>query len=403
MTATNLTLVVAAVLLVGVLFQPALLRSAAWRATVTPLASIIGSGFLVCGPILADAAGRMAWLAMGGLCGVGYLFGAAIRHNIAHVEPELEGQAPAMVAWLERLSGLALSLAYFISVTYYLNLFAAFGLRLFDVIDPFWIRVVASAAIGAVGIAGVLGGLRAIERLEVGAVGLKLSLIGGLIAALVVASAIAATHGTFAWHPTEHVRGLREIGVLLGLVILVQGFETSRYLSDGYDAATRIATMRRAQWISTAIYIVFVLLVTPYFRNGLPAEGGETLIVDMLRPIGSAVAPMIIVAALASQLSAACADMNGAGGLLEESSGRRISVNSGNLATALVALAITWSASIYQIIAFASQAFVVYYALQSLQAAHSARRMGQTGRTLLFLAGTVLAVLVVMFAIPARA
>ncbi|RYD87139.1 MAG: hypothetical protein EOP61_36155, partial [Sphingomonadales bacterium] len=28
-------------------------RSESWRATVTPLASIIGSGFLICGPILA--------------------------------------------------------------------------------------------------------------------------------------------------------------------------------------------------------------------------------------------------------------------------------------------------------------------------------------------------------------
>ena len=28
-------------------------RSDSWRATVTPLASIIGSGFLICGPLLA--------------------------------------------------------------------------------------------------------------------------------------------------------------------------------------------------------------------------------------------------------------------------------------------------------------------------------------------------------------
>jgi hypothetical protein len=403
MSATNIILVLCAALLLPVLFHPALLRSPLWRATVTPLASIIGSGFLVCGPILADAAGRMAWLAMLGLCAVAYLFGAAIRHNIEHVEPELGRHPAGTVAWLERASNLALSLAYFVSVTYYLNLFAAFGLRLFDVIDPFRIRLASSAAIGVVGAAGALGGLRAVERLEVGAVGLKLSLIGGLIAALAAATAIALVHGTFAWHPTGHVRGMREVGILLGLVILVQGFETSRYLGDGYDAATRIATMRRAQWLSTAIYVVFVLLVTPYFMDGLPAEGGETLIVDMLRPIGSAVAPMIVVAALASQLSAACADMNGAGGLLEESSGRRVSVKAGNLTTAVVALAITWSANIYQIIAYASQAFVAYYALQSLQAAHSAWRMRRPGRVALFVGATLLALIVVVFAIPAQA
>lgn len=47
-----------------VLLQPRLMHAPAWRATITPLASIIGSGFLVAGPILAHAAGNLAWLAM---------------------------------------------------------------------------------------------------------------------------------------------------------------------------------------------------------------------------------------------------------------------------------------------------------------------------------------------------
>jgi hypothetical protein len=45
-----------ALVLLGVTFSKRILNSRRWRATVTPLASIIGSGFLVAGPILAHAA-----------------------------------------------------------------------------------------------------------------------------------------------------------------------------------------------------------------------------------------------------------------------------------------------------------------------------------------------------------
>lgn len=89
-----------------------------------------------------------------GLCAVAYLFGAAIRHNIVHVEPELHCDPPKLVGALERMSELALSFAYFVSVAYYLNLFAAFGLRFGSIVDPFWIRVAATAVIAGVGVVG---------------------------------------------------------------------------------------------------------------------------------------------------------------------------------------------------------------------------------------------------------
>lgn len=400
MTATNLVLIVASVLFAGLLFRPKLLKDPLWHATVTPLASIIGSGFLVAGPILAHAAGTMAWLAMLGLCAVAYLFGSAIRHNIVHVESQIH-HLPPLVSWLERVSDLVLSFAYFVSVAYYLNLFAAFGLRIGNIVDPFWIRVAATGVIASIGTLGALGGLKALERIEVGAVGLKLAVIGGLFAALLVASAIAFADGTFVWRAPEHAHGTKEIGIILGLVILVQGFETSRYLGDAYSAETRVQTMRWAQWISTGIYVVFMLLITSYFTNGLPDRGGETAIIDMLMPIGAALAPMIIFAALASQISAAVADLNGAGGLLSESSGKRVRVNAANMATALVAIVITWSSNIYEIITYASKMFVAYYALQSLQAALSAWRQRRFGRASLFLVGVIIALIVIIFAVPA--
>lgn len=396
----NSILVIGSLLFALFFFNPKLLRSKLWRATVTPLASIIGSGFLVAGPILAHTAGNFAWLAILGLCALSYLFGAAVRHNILCVEPMLTGKASPTVEGLEKLSNIALAFAYFISVAYYLNLFAAFGLRLDDIVDPFWVRILSTIVIASVGTVGALGGLAALEHLEVGAVGLKLSLIGGVSAALLVAGFIAFADGSFGWTVPDHPHGMREFRSLLGLVILVQGFETSRYLGDTYDAKSRVKTMRWAQWISTGIYLGFILLITPYFMNALPAQGGESAIIDMLMPIGVAFAPFIIVVALASQLSAAVADMNGGGGLLHETSRGRLGINAANVLVAFAAIAIIWVANIYEIITYASKAFVFYYALQSLQAVLSAVRQGSYGSALLFSFGIAAALVVILFAIP---
>jgi hypothetical protein len=164
----------------------------------------------------------------------------------------------------------------------------------------------------------------------------------------------------------------------------------------------RIRSMRAAQFLSSAIYIAFILLITPFFTAQLPVEGGETAIIDMLLPLGIVVAPLLIFAALASQLSAAVADMNGAGGLLADATGHRMRVRASYLATAGVALAITWSANIYEIIVYASKAFVIYYALQCVLATLICLRHGDgrsPGRAALFSGGLILCLFVLVFGI----
>ena len=88
--------VIVAILLVvaaTLVFHPRLQASRSWKATLTPLASIMGSGFLVCAPLLAENVGYDAVFAMAGLLAVAYAVGGAIRYNIAHAEPLLEGPA----------------------------------------------------------------------------------------------------------------------------------------------------------------------------------------------------------------------------------------------------------------------------------------------------------------------
>ena len=114
----------------------------------------------------------------------------------------------------------------------------------------------------------------------------------------------------------------------------------------------------------------FIALMTPYFQNLVPgAKIEETAIIDILAPLGWAVAPLVTLTALASQLSAAVADMNGAGGLVRSASSNRVSVKWGYAGTATVAIAITLAANLFEIIVYASKAFVLYYGLQSATAA----------------------------------
>ncbi|RAP57218.1 hypothetical protein [Oleiagrimonas sp. MCCC 1A03011] len=391
-----LTVVVAAVAL-GVLLWPTVRRRPAWRATVTPLASIIGSGFLVVGPVLAGVAGSWATAAMIGLCVLAWLFGSAIRFNIVHAEPLRDSETRPHLQALDRLSEVMLAFAYFISVAYYLNLLGAYLLKGFGVVDPTWERVATSVIVLALGVLGYWRGFKAIERVEVFAVSFKLAVIGGLLVALALVLALGDVHGHAP--AAEDGTGWHVARVLLGTVILVQGFETSRFLGRHYDATTRVRSMRWAQLLSTGIYVAFIALVLPHVPQRALGLGAETQIVDIVGGVAAVLGPLLVLAAVASQLSAAVADMGGAGGLLHEVTSQRVSPRMAYLGITVAALILTWSVDIFGLIAFASRAFAVYYTMQCLLAFVLAE--GRPLRRVLFALGAVLAFAVVVFGIPA--
>ncbi|MDJ0931368.1 hypothetical protein [Breoghania sp.] len=150
----------------AVLALPRLIGNQRWRAIATPLASIIGSGFLVTVPILRSLSGAWAILPMAGLLVLAYLIGGAIRHNIRHVEPLLEEPGrPLGIASLERLSHFVLAFAYFVSITYYLILFASFALKPFAVTDPLVVKIFVTVCLVPIGVVGFMRGFKAVERL----------------------------------------------------------------------------------------------------------------------------------------------------------------------------------------------------------------------------------------------
>lgn len=407
-TLIEIAVVVAGLAAAALLAWPRLRNRPLWRATITPLASIIGSGFLILGPILVDGFGSWGVVAMAVLCLAGYAFGAAIRYNIARIASDRAGgdgdsegsgapSDPGSVAALERASSWALAFAYIISVAYYLNLFGAFSARIFPASNETLGRVLTTAAYVLIVSAGLSRGFALLERMEQLTVSVKLAIIAALIAALAVQGGIEADRGTIQ-HSVPTMGGMGALLMMFGLIVTVQGFETSRYLGAHYDAATRIRSMKLSQWIASAIYVAYVALLSLSFEPGSFVLT-ETAIIDLMARISVLLGPLLILAALSAQFSAAVADTNGSGGLVGELTGGRLGARQTYLVLAAIGLALTWLADIFAIVSFASRAFALYYALQSAIACLRARRDPATGpaRTALFAGLALLGLVAALF------
>lgn len=386
----SLLILTASLIATVLLLQPRLASAPFWRAAMTPLASIIGSGFLVLGPILTQSWGAFAPLMMAALCAGAWAFGAAIRSNIAQRRQQ---PRPMIEQRLESLASWTLAFAYVISVAYYLNLFGAFGVSLTRFDDPAHARALTTVMFLLILAVGLWRGFGALERLEQITVGIKLAVIAGLIVGLAGYFMTQARAGALVAPPAQ-VTLWQSITLGFGLIVTVQGFETSRYLSDAYDAATRIRSMQWAQMISTVIYMTYITLLAFAFA---PSAGAlnETAIIAMMAVVAPILPAMLVAAALSAQFSAAIADTSGAGGLIAELTRRRISSRMAYAALVAAGIALTYSANVFQIIAYASRAFAAYYAIQAaIAASHRdqspAQRIGFAGLALLGLAIAVL-------------
>jgi hypothetical protein len=394
--------VLTCLVLLAYLMHPRRMRSDVWRATSTPLASIIGSGFLVALPILSDLVGSWAVLAIIGLLALAYLIGSAIRDNIANIEPLLsKGGAPPHAVSIERLSSFVLTFAYFVSVAYYLVLFASFLLKFLGTSDALLAKEIVTVLLAIIGGVGFWRGFRAVESMEVFAVSIKLAIIAGLFASVAAYGAQGFLNSTHRFALVAGHFEFANLPALLGLLIVVQGFETSRYLGETYSAELRVRTMKLAQLWSAAIYVTFFLLMTPLL--GLAnSKDGVTAIVDMLGPVSIVLPLLVTIGALASQSSAAIADALGAGGLLHDISGGRVPVHHTYPLLALVAAMVTWETNVFSLVSLASRCFALYYALQCLQATLSTARRGDTLRGAGFALAMVLAAAVFVFGAPAE-
>lgn len=383
----NIAILAVTALTALALARPKLHANKRWSAMITPLASIIGSGFLVLGPILDHRFGAYAPLAMAALCAVGWLFGAAIRANI------LTETAPdtRLTQSIERASELTLAFAYVISVAYYLNLFGAFAVSLTPWDGNFSAKLVTTAALLLVAFAGQTGGFKALERMEYFTVSLKLAIIAGLIFGLAQYFGKQALTGALIVTPPS-LTGWDAARLMFGLIVTVQGFETARYLGATYKAETRVAAMKQAQWVSSAIYMIYIGLLAWLFAPD-PSALTETAIIDMMQVVAPILPLLLVAAALSAQFSAAVADTGGAGGLISELSGGKIKPRPAYILLVALGVGLTWAADLFAIIAYASRAFAAYYALQSALAAVRETGAKRIGFAALAALGAMMAVL----------
>ncbi len=325
----------------------------------------MGSGFLISAPLLAGTVGYLAFFCMAALLLLAYGVGHIIRFNIRHFEPiENNGHGAAQdIAFLSRV---VLAGAYFISVAYYLQLLAAFLLSLINKPDPTIANLITTTLLLSIGGIGMWRGLGKLEKLESYAVSLNLGMITALLVALAIYNLKLLSGGAWQIPAIPTAINLHDTRVLLGLLIVVQGFETSRYLGDEHGPELRIRTMRAAQLISSAIYLVFIALMTVLFHSGLNAD--VTAIINLTRPVASVLPVLLAIAAIGSQFSAAVADNLGAGGLIEDVTHHKLPVRYAYLIILIITVTLTWETDVNSIIAYASRAFALFYFLQSLVA-----------------------------------
>lgn len=369
----------AALLVAGGLSFGRFARSESWAATVTPLASIIGSGFLISGPLLAREFGGAAIWAMAALLALAYAVGEAIRWNIIHVENYLLGKPfNDKVVWAARITQLVLAGAYAVSVAYYLKLLAEFVMQPLAVPNA-WHGLISNIGVTVIIIVLMIlafgGGLRRVEHVAHGTVSIKIGIIAGLLAGL--GCWWLMNLGTTASVPPARV-SWQSVPMLLGLLITVQGFETSRYLGHAYSQAVRVSTMRHAQWIATAIYLAFLALLTPFLAVAAEAQGVAGIL-DIMRMVAVPLGAFVLIGAVSSQLSAAVADSIGSGGLMNEVSRRRLSVPTAFAIASVLAVAVVWLTDPFEVVAVSSRAFALFYAMQCGLALLVSWRTGQGG------------------------
>ena len=368
------------------------------RATSTPLASIFGSGFLIIVPILAGVVGELSVFAMAGVCALAYAVGSVIRFNIRNAEPVLADKPPTSTLSLERTSDLALVAAYIVSVCLYLHILSSFVLGGFGIDNEVREDLLTTAVIVLIMVIGMTKGLKPLEFLEQWALYITLVIILALFVGfgLYDASAWQSAAGlTMPDMPQQSLWAI--ITVVAGTLIVVQGFETPRYLGATFDTETRVKSSRWSQIISTGVYLVFIALATPILHE-LNAKYDDNSLIELTKIAAGVLLVPLIGAAALSQFSAAVADTMTATGNLEETTHGHVKARFAYILIGGGAIMLCWSANTLQITALASRAFAFYYLMQCLVAITVSKSTAQ--RVGMVVVAAVLAFIAV-FAVPA--
>ncbi len=155
-------------------------------ATVTPLASIFGSGFLIIVPVLERTLGALSILGVIGVSVIAWFAGTAVRHCVRVVEPMLDsGDVDPTTRRLDRFGDLVIVIAYVISVALYLRIMAQYLVEYTaGAGSPAAERIIACGTVAfiiGVGIFRGFHGLDLLERIGLAAVLVLTTVLGGVL------------------------------------------------------------------------------------------------------------------------------------------------------------------------------------------------------------------------------
>lgn len=351
-------------ILVG-LFAKKMRNSINWRAMSTPLSSIIGSGFIIIAPLLWVLVGKWSLFFLVGIILLSYQIGDVMRFNIFHSEPLIQsGKMVGTFKTLNKMSYFSLGIAYLVSIAFYIHILSAFALSLFGVHDELSKDILSTLILLIIGTLGYIRGIAHLEFIGRIAVNIKIALVCSVCIGVFTYSGynLGFVHLT---PPSDRVITFESLCKIAGILLLVQGFETSRYLGDRYTSTLRVQSMKYAQIFSSIIYIFFVWCMM--FVLGDVTSVSETTIIDVLSRFSWLLPLVLVCGGVFSQMSSALADATGCSGLLSESVNNKIKMNQGYLLLSLVAIILIWTTNVLENVALASRLFAFYYLMQSLE------------------------------------
>jgi hypothetical protein len=379
------------------LYRPRVQGSRLYKATVVPLGEIMDVGFIVFSPVVIALFGDDATWAMLGLCLLGILTGSAISYNIKHYEP-LIGRPDPLHRW-NSIAIWALLAASMVNIAYYAQLLMTLvWLPLGDLYSPGLVTVTAAALLGILAVYGSSRGLMALNAVGNRTTAFNLAAIVAVLVAFATFNVQQLIAGDFAW-PRVAGPEPESFRQLLGLFVLVQGFEASRYIGAYISADERVKTMRWAQYLASVVFVLFVFFSLVLFARVEPPDD-VTAIFEVSEQVSAFLPFLIMAAALGSQLSAIVNDTETRTEMLAGQVGERLSRRWTFPLFLVPAILVVLLTEVSSAVALASRVFAAYYLSQALIAGRLAWRAGGWA-WVVFFGGVALAMgAVAVFGLP---
>jgi hypothetical protein len=355
------------IVLAYVLYRPAVQRSTSYQATVVPLVNIMDVGFILFSPAIVLLAGFRAPFFMLGICLVAIAAGFVMAYNIRHYEPIAgRGGRPDRV---ESASEWALFGASVINIAYYTILLVALMLLPFDANSRDQRSLIGAILLAVLVVIGFSGGMDWLNRQLDRTTAFNLAAVVGVVVAFLAFNVQEwlGDRWDLGASPDMSTEDVRK---MIGLFAIVQGFEASRYIGVRFGSEQRISTMRVAQLISTAVFVVFILALLAFF---LPptVKTDQTAIFRVSELVGDSLPWLLGVAAIGSQTSAIVGATSSRSDMLV---GRNVSRRLTFLIILIPAILLVIMVDLDVAVNFASRAFAAYFTVQASLATMLAAR-----------------------------